>query len=196
MLWQYVNHSFPYLRSLAGGTPLQAISIVFFAWISDKYRHRALFIAVQTLVTLIGLCLTGFASAAGWRYAGSWYCLFISQFDHDDTSGIFLSNAGCSGCIPAILAYVSQKIFSLHINILDHAKLSVEVFEQCGLSYKASSDNSTSDFFQRDRWYFSDHRLPSSGFSPIPAWYLCDNWLSNCSLGATYHHFNSFFFGK
>jgi hypothetical protein len=48
----------------------QAISIFFFAWISDKYRRRALFIAFQTLITLVGLCLTGFGPAAGWRYAG------------------------------------------------------------------------------------------------------------------------------
>ncbi|KAF8229045.1 MFS general substrate transporter [Tricholoma matsutake] len=78
-----------------------AISVMFFAWISDKHCHRALFIAVQTLITLTGLCLTGFAPAAGWRYAG-----------------IFLSNAGCSGCIPAILAYASN-------NVVSHTKRAV-----------------------------------------------------------------------
>ncbi|KAG6850853.1 hypothetical protein H0H93_007471 [Arthromyces matolae] len=43
-------------------------SILFFAWISDKYRLRALFIAIQTIMTLVGLVLTGFSSSSAWRY--------------------------------------------------------------------------------------------------------------------------------
>lgn len=49
----------------------QALSIMFFAWISDKYRQRAMFIAIQTLITLIGLFLTGFSSSPAWRYTGT-----------------------------------------------------------------------------------------------------------------------------
>ncbi|KAF8070732.1 major facilitator superfamily domain-containing protein [Lyophyllum atratum] len=70
-------------------------SILCFAWISDKFRHRALFIAIQAIMTLIGLVMTGFSSYAGVRYAG-----------------IFLSNAGSGGCIPGILAYSSNNITS------------------------------------------------------------------------------------
>ena len=43
---------------------------MFFAWISDKYRQRAAVIAVQAIITIVGLVLTGFARPAGWRYAG------------------------------------------------------------------------------------------------------------------------------
>lgn len=71
------------------------VSILFFAWISDKFRHRALFIAIQAIMTLVGLILTGFSSSAAWRYVG-----------------IFLSNAGSGGCIPGILAYSSNNITS------------------------------------------------------------------------------------
>ncbi|KAF5380507.1 hypothetical protein D9615_004684 [Tricholomella constricta] len=70
-------------------------SILFFAWISDKYRHRALFIAIQAVMTLIGLFMTGFSSSSGWRYVG-----------------IFLTNAGSGGCIPGILAYSSNNVTS------------------------------------------------------------------------------------
>lgn len=44
---------------------------MFFAWVSDKYRHRGLFIAIQATVTLVGLFLTGYAPRAGWRYTGT-----------------------------------------------------------------------------------------------------------------------------
>lgn len=43
---------------------------MFFAWLSDKYRQRAIFIALQTGVTLLGLFLTGFVASASWRYFG------------------------------------------------------------------------------------------------------------------------------
>ncbi|KAF8911501.1 major facilitator superfamily domain-containing protein [Gymnopilus junonius] len=77
------------------------VSIMFFSWISDKYRQRAAIIAVQTVMTMIGLFLTGFAPRPGWRYAG-----------------IFLSNSGSGGCIPGILAYSSN-------NIISHTKRAV-----------------------------------------------------------------------
>lgn len=44
---------------------------MFFAWISDKYRKRAVFIAIQAIITLIGLVITGFAPVPGWRYFGA-----------------------------------------------------------------------------------------------------------------------------
>ncbi|KAF9553035.1 MFS general substrate transporter [Agrocybe pediades] len=80
---------------------LAAVSIMFFAWLSDKYRQRAAVIAIQAVMTLVGLVLTGFVSIPGWRYAG-----------------IFLTNAGASGCVPGILAYSSN-------NIISHTKRSV-----------------------------------------------------------------------
>ena len=48
----------------------QAVTIMVFAWISDKYQQRAAIIAIQTVVTIVGLLLTGFATSPGWRYAG------------------------------------------------------------------------------------------------------------------------------
>ncbi|KAF9529667.1 major facilitator superfamily domain-containing protein [Crepidotus variabilis] len=78
-----------------------ALSIMAFAWISDKYRLRAASIAIQTVITIVGLCLTGFASNQNWRYVG-----------------IFLSNAGSGGCIPGILAYSAN-------NVVSHSKRAV-----------------------------------------------------------------------
>jgi len=78
-----------------------AASIMFFAWVSDRYRQRAAVIAVQACITLVGLLLTGFVRSAAWRY-----------------TGIFLTNAGSGGCIPGILAYSSN-------NIVSHTKRAV-----------------------------------------------------------------------
>ncbi|KAF9047428.1 major facilitator superfamily domain-containing protein [Panaeolus papilionaceus] len=78
-----------------------SFSILLFSWLSDKYRQRAVFIAIQALISLIGMCLTGYASRPGWRYIG-----------------IFLSTAGSGGCIPGILAYSSN-------NIVSHSKRAV-----------------------------------------------------------------------
>ena len=50
---------------------MQAISIMVFAWISDRYQQRASVIAVQAIGTLVGLIITGFAPSPGWRYAGA-----------------------------------------------------------------------------------------------------------------------------
>ncbi|KAK7036420.1 hypothetical protein VNI00_011617 [Paramarasmius palmivorus] len=66
-----------------------AMSVFFFAWLSDKHRHRAGFLAIQTLMTIIGFLITGFVNQPGWRYFG-----------------LFLGNSGSAGCIPGILAYV------------------------------------------------------------------------------------------
>jgi len=80
---------------------------MFFSWISDKYRQRAAILAVQVLITIIGLALTGFAASPGWRYAGD-LLEFTLQRSLIDLFylGIFLSNAGSGGCIPGIIAYV------------------------------------------------------------------------------------------
>ncbi|KJA28876.1 hypothetical protein HYPSUDRAFT_623648 [Hypholoma sublateritium FD-334 SS-4] len=78
-----------------------AFSIMFFAWLSDKYRQRAAVIGVQALMTLVGLLMTGFLHSPGGRYAG-----------------IFLADAGSAGCIPGILAYSSN-------NIVSHTKRAV-----------------------------------------------------------------------
>ena len=78
-----------------------------FAWLSDRYRQRAAFIALQTAFTLAGLCLMAFVSDAGWRYAGR-CLLLIDVADMRSLQGIFLANAGSGGCIPGLLAYVSN----------------------------------------------------------------------------------------
>jgi hypothetical protein len=82
-----------------------------FAWVSDKYHQRAATIGIQTMVTIVGLVLTGFATSPGWRYAGTLLCLEHvwrrSPLLISISSGIFLSNAGSGGCIPGIIAYVS-----------------------------------------------------------------------------------------
>jgi hypothetical protein len=57
---------------------------------SDKTKRRAPFIAFQAMMTIIGIAVTGYAKQNGPRYFG-----------------LFLANAGASGCIPSILAYVS-----------------------------------------------------------------------------------------
>ena len=41
-----------------------------FAWISDKTRHRALFIVIGVITTISGLALTGFVMQPDWRYVG------------------------------------------------------------------------------------------------------------------------------
>ncbi|KAF9071629.1 major facilitator superfamily domain-containing protein [Rhodocollybia butyracea] len=78
-----------------------ALSIFVFAWLSDYFRSRAPFIAIQTVLTLIGFTITGFVHQPGWRYFG-----------------LFLGNAGSAGCIPGILAYSSN-------NIVSHSKRAV-----------------------------------------------------------------------
>ncbi|KAF8210432.1 major facilitator superfamily domain-containing protein [Mycena galopus ATCC 62051] len=78
-----------------------AISCFVFAWMADKAKKRAPFIAVQALMTVIGIAVTGYAQQNGPRYFG-----------------LFLANAGAEGCIPTILAYSSN-------NIVSHSKRAV-----------------------------------------------------------------------
>ncbi|KAJ6631603.1 major facilitator superfamily domain-containing protein, partial [Mycena sp. CBHHK59/15] len=77
------------------------ISTVFFSRLSDHYRQRALFIAIQCSAAIVGWSLTGFASSGMWRYGG-----------------LFLSNAGSSGSVIGILAYSSN-------NIVSHSKRAI-----------------------------------------------------------------------
>lgn len=85
-------------ESLFGSSPpfvFAAFSVMFFAWLSDRTRHRAGFIAVQAMMTIIGLLLTTYCINGSWRYGG-----------------IFLATAGSSGSIPGILAYSGNNIVS------------------------------------------------------------------------------------
>jgi len=78
-----------------------AIVCFAFAWISDRTKKRAIFIAIATVITLVGLVLTAYAKQNGVRYLG-----------------LFIANAGASACIPAILAYSAN-------NIVSHSKRAV-----------------------------------------------------------------------
>ncbi|KAJ7169056.1 major facilitator superfamily domain-containing protein [Mycena crocata] len=80
---------------------IQGISTVFFSRLSDHYRQRALFIAVQCSAAIVGWTLTGFAPSGMWRYGG-----------------LFLSNAGSSGSVIGVLAYSSN-------NIVSHSKRAI-----------------------------------------------------------------------
>lgn len=69
----------------------KAASCFFFAWIADKTRKRAIFLAIQTFMTITGLMLTAYTTLQSTRYFG-----------------LFLVVMGSSGCIPAVLAYVGD----------------------------------------------------------------------------------------
>ncbi|KAJ7647692.1 major facilitator superfamily domain-containing protein [Roridomyces roridus] len=88
---------------LLSGPPFvfAGVSAIIFSRLSDHYQQRALFIAIQTLITILGWSMTGFAPSGGWRYVG-----------------LFLSNAGCSGTVIGILAYSSN-------NIVSHSKRAI-----------------------------------------------------------------------
>jgi hypothetical protein len=95
------------------------LSVFVFSWLSDRFRLRALFLAIQALLTLVGFTMTGFIQQPGLRYFG-----------------LFLGNAGSAGCIPGILAYVGvipitslSPLISLFYqasnNIVSHSKRAV-----------------------------------------------------------------------
>lgn len=67
-----------------------AISCFAFASLGDKTRKRAPWLVVQACITMVGLLVTAYAKLHGARYFG-----------------LFLVNAGASGCVPGVLAYVS-----------------------------------------------------------------------------------------
>ncbi|KIM38659.1 hypothetical protein M413DRAFT_75785 [Hebeloma cylindrosporum] len=79
-----------------------AASVFFFAWLSDKTKKRAIWLAVQNVICIIGLIVIAYAKANAGRYIG-----------------IFLTNMGASGCVPGVLAYSSN-------NITSHTKRSVQ----------------------------------------------------------------------
>ncbi|KAH8809657.1 high-affinity nicotinic acid transporter [Flagelloscypha sp. PMI_526] len=72
-----------------------------FAWAADKTMRRAVWIAVQALITLIGTVFLGFHKSSGIRYFG-----------------IFLMNMGASSGVPAVLAYSAN-------NVIGHSKRAV-----------------------------------------------------------------------
>ncbi|TFK74582.1 MFS general substrate transporter [Pluteus cervinus] len=80
---------------------VSAIWVVATSWLSDKYQQRAVFIALQTICTIIGLSLTAYVRQLGWRYGG-----------------FFFGIAGSAGCIAGLLAYSSN-------NITSHSKRAV-----------------------------------------------------------------------
>ncbi|KAF7296090.1 MFS domain-containing protein [Mycena kentingensis (nom. inval.)] len=94
------------------------ITTVVSSRLSDHYRHRSLFILGQCILAIIGWSLTGFAPSGAWRYAG-----------------IFLSNAGSSGAVIGVLAYVSLgalrcpnasiNAFKSSNNIVSHSKRAI-----------------------------------------------------------------------
>lgn len=71
------------------------VSAMFFAWISDRTKHRSTYIVIQGVITLVGTCLTAFSTQNGVRYFGT-----------------FLINAGSAGCIPNILAFGANNVVS------------------------------------------------------------------------------------
>lgn len=63
----------------------------FFAHMSDKTKLRAPWLAVQNLMCIVGLLLAAYCEPNAARYIG-----------------LFLVHAGASGCVPGVLAYVSN----------------------------------------------------------------------------------------
>lgn len=80
---------------LLSAPPYVAAVIVAFslAALADRLRLRAPFIAVQAIITIVGLAMTAFGAGNATRYAG-----------------VFLGISGCQGNIPAVLAYQANNI--------------------------------------------------------------------------------------
>jgi MFS family permease len=84
--------------------PPHAFALVFSlfsAWLSDRARMRAPFLAAQTCLTSIGLLMRALSPDNGVKYAG-----------------LFLVTAGSASCIPGILAYSAN-------NVTSHSKRAV-----------------------------------------------------------------------
>ncbi|KIM39087.1 hypothetical protein M413DRAFT_29655 [Hebeloma cylindrosporum] len=79
-----------------------AASCFFFAWISDKTRKRAMWLAVQNCICIAGLVIATYSNSNPVRYFG-----------------LFLVNAGATGCVPGVLAYSAN-------NIRSHTKRAVQ----------------------------------------------------------------------
>ncbi|KDR68084.1 hypothetical protein GALMADRAFT_79027 [Galerina marginata CBS 339.88] len=80
-----------------------AASCFFFAWLSDRTRKRAVWMVVQNLIAITGLLIAVYSNKNPVRYFG-----------------LFLVNAGATGCIPAVLAYGAN-------NITSHSKRAVQI---------------------------------------------------------------------
>ncbi|KAL2803131.1 major facilitator superfamily domain-containing protein [Aspergillus granulosus] len=72
---------------------LAGILMVSTAWVGDKYRMRAPVLIFNSLITLIGLPVMGFASNSAVRYFG-----------------VFLTTAGANANIPCSMAYQANNI--------------------------------------------------------------------------------------
>ncbi|KAL3454967.1 major facilitator superfamily domain-containing protein [Aspergillus heterothallicus] len=72
---------------------LAGILMVSTAWVGDRYRMRAPVLIFNSLITLIGLPVMGFASNSGVRYFG-----------------VFLTTAGANANIPCSMAYQANNI--------------------------------------------------------------------------------------
>ncbi|KDR68722.1 hypothetical protein GALMADRAFT_231048 [Galerina marginata CBS 339.88] len=79
-----------------------AVSCFFFAWLADRTRMRAIWMVVQNLICITGLLLAAYSQSNPVRYFG-----------------LFLVNAGATGCVPAVLAYSAN-------NITSHTKRAVQ----------------------------------------------------------------------
>ncbi|PFH52138.1 hypothetical protein AMATHDRAFT_79876 [Amanita thiersii Skay4041] len=71
------------------------LSTMFFSWLSDRHKHRAGYILIQSVICIVGVLLTAFANNHGVRYFGT-----------------FVLNAGNVGTIPGVIAYASNNVAS------------------------------------------------------------------------------------
>jgi len=96
--------------------------VYIFAWLSDKTKLRAPWLAAQNVLCIIGLAVAAYSDNNAARYVG-----------------LFLVNMGASGCVPGVLAYVSSLAYSCQNlssrilllsqssnNITSHSKRSVQ----------------------------------------------------------------------
>ncbi|KAL4919206.1 major facilitator superfamily domain-containing protein [Aspergillus aurantiobrunneus] len=72
---------------------LAGILMVTTSWIGDKYRMRAPILVFNSLITLVGLPIMGFAESSAVRFFG-----------------VFLTTAGANANIPACMAYQANNI--------------------------------------------------------------------------------------
>lgn len=77
---------------------MQAASCFFFAWVSDKTRKRAIWLAVQNCICISGLVITTYTKSNPVRYFG-----------------LFIVDAGAVGCVPGVLAYVGYPLSQLFV---------------------------------------------------------------------------------
>ncbi|KAG5718617.1 hypothetical protein E4T56_gene16579 [Termitomyces sp. T112] len=90
--------------SLLLSAPPSLFAVIFafgFAWISDRTRQRALIIAIQTMLTIVGLSVTAYSTNNGARYFG-----------------LCLTNVGACSTVPGILSYSAN-------NVVSHTKRTV-----------------------------------------------------------------------